>query len=84
MQTSLNLALGSAMASIGLTIPTIAVASIWLPVPLHLGLDSTHIVLFTLTCIVAILTIVPGRATLLQAGVHLAVLAAYLLLAVSP
>jgi Ca2+:H+ antiporter len=84
MQISLNLALGSAMASIGLTIPTIAVASIWLPVPLHLGLDPTHIVLLALTCIVATLTVVPGRATLLQAGVHLALLAAYLFLAVSP
>jgi len=55
-----------------------------LPVPLHLGLDSTHIVLLTLTCIVTVLTVVPGRATLLQAGVHLAVLAAYLLFAVNP
>ena len=84
LQISLNLAYGSAMASIGLTIPTIAVASIWLPVPLHLGLDATHIVLFGLTCIVSVLTVVPGRATLLQAGVHLALLAAYLFLAVSP
>ena len=84
LQISLNLAFGSAMASIGLTIPTIAVASIWLPVPLHLGLDATHIVLFALTCGIAILTVVPGRATLLQAGVHLAVLAAYLFLAISP
>jgi len=84
MQVSLNLAFGSAMASIGLTIPTIAVASLWLPEPLHLGLDGTHIVLLALTCLVAVLTVVPGRATLLQAGVHLALLAAYLLLAVSP
>ena len=84
MQISLNLAFGSAMASIGLTIPTIAVVSIWLPVPLHLGLDATHIVLFALTCIVTVLTVVPGRATLLQAGVHLALLAAYLFLAISP
>src|SRR5262245_16218802 len=84
MQISLNLAFGSAMASIGLTIPTIAVASYWLPVPLHLGLDATHIVLFALTCVVTVLTVVPGRATLLQAGVHLALLAAYLFLAVSP
>lgn len=84
LQISLNLAYGSAMASIGLTIPTIAVASIWLPVPLHLGLNATHIVLFALTCIVSVLTVVPGRATLLQAGVHLALLAAYLFLAVSP
>ena len=84
MQISLNLAFGSAMASIGLTIPTIAVASIWLPVPLHLGLDAMHIVLFALTCVITVLTVVPGRATLLQAGVHLALLAAYLFLAVSP
>jgi len=84
MQISLNLAFGSAMASIGLTIPTIAIASIWLPVQLHLGLDPTHIVLLALTCVVGVLTVVPGRATLLQAGVHLAVLAAYLFLAISP
>jgi Ca2+:H+ antiporter len=84
MQISLNLAFGSAMASIGLTIPTIAIASIWLPVPLHLGLDPTHIVLLALTCVVTVLTVVPGRATLLQAGVHLALLAAYLFLAISP
>jgi len=84
MQISLNLAFGSAMASIGLTIPAIAVASIWLPTPLHLGLSATHIVLLALTCLVTVLTVVPGRATLLQAGVHLALLAAYLFLTVSP
>jgi Ca2+:H+ antiporter len=84
MQISLNLAFGSAMASIGLTIPTIAIASIWLPVPLHLGLDPTHIVLLALTCILGVLTVVPGRATLLQAGVHLALLAAYIFLTISP
>ncbi len=84
MQVSLNLAFGSAMASIGLTIPTIAVASIWLTGPLHLGLGANHIVLLALTCIVTVLTVVPGRATLLQAGVHLALLAAYLFLAINP
>lgn len=84
MQISLNLAFGSAMASIGLTIPTIAVASIWLRGPLHLGLDANHMVLLALTCIITVLTVVPGRATLLQAGVHLALLAAYLFLAISP
>ncbi|MGH9369900.1 MAG: calcium:proton antiporter [Vicinamibacterales bacterium] len=84
LQISLNLAFGSAMASIGLTIPSIALASIWLPVPLHLGLAATHIVLLALTVIVTVLTVVPGRATLLQAGVHLAILAAYLFLSISP
>jgi len=84
MMISLNLAFGSAMASIGLTIPTIAIASIWLPGPLHLGLGSLHIVLLTVTAIVTTLTVVPGRATLLQAGIHLALVAAYLFLAISP
>lgn len=84
LQVSLNLAFGSAMASIGLTIPAIALASRWLPVPLHLGLSGAHIVLLALTVVVAVLTVVPGRATLLQAGVHLTLLAAYLFLTVSP
>ena len=52
VQTSLNLALGSAMASIGLTIPAIAFASIWLDGPLVLGLGSTQIVLLALTVVV--------------------------------
>ena len=84
VQTSLNLAYGSAMASIGLTIPAIAVASIWLDGPLLLGLGSTQLVLLALTAVVGILTIVPGRATPLQGGVHLSILAAFLFLAISP
>jgi len=84
VQTSLNLSYGSAMASIGLTIPAIAVASIWLDGPLTLGLSSLEIALFTVTAAASILTVAPGRATLLQAGVHLALLAAYLVLAVNP
>ncbi|MFG2983426.1 calcium:proton antiporter [Streptomyces sp. NPDC048258] len=84
VQTSLNLAYGSAIASIGLTIPAIALASIWLSGPLMLGLGPVHMVLLALTVVVSALTIAPGRATLLQGGVHLVVLAAYLFLAVSP
>ncbi|WP_030758338.1 MULTISPECIES: calcium:proton antiporter [unclassified Streptomyces] len=84
VQTSLNLAYGSAIASIGLTIPAIALASIWLSGPLLLGLGPIHMVLLTLTVMVSALTIVPGRATLLQGGVHIVLLAAYLFLAVSP
>ncbi len=75
VQTSLNLALGSAMASIGLTIPAVALASIWLSGPLVLGLGSTHMVLLGLTVVVSSLTVVPGRATPLQGGVHLVVFA---------
>lgn len=84
IQTSLNLAYGSAMASIGLTIPTIALASVWLDGPLVLGLGSTQLVLLILTVVVSVLTIVPGRATRLQGGVHLVLLAAFLFLAVNP
>jgi len=84
IQTSLNLAYGSAMASIGLTIPTIALASIWLDGPLVLGLGPTQLVLFALTVVVSVLTVVPGRATRLQGGVHLVLLAAFLFLAVNP
>jgi Ca2+:H+ antiporter len=84
IQTSLNLALGSAMASIGLTIPAIAFASIWIDVPLLLGLNGTQMVLFALTIVVAVLTVVPGRATRLQGTVHLVLLAAFLFLAINP
>jgi Ca2+:H+ antiporter len=84
VQTSLNLALGSAMASIGLTIPAVALASIWLSGPLILGLGSTHMVLLALTVVVSSLTVVPGRATPLQGGVHLVLFAAYLELAINP
>jgi Ca2+:H+ antiporter len=84
VQISLNLGLGSAMASIGLTIPVIAVASIWLEGPLVLGLGSTQMVLLALTVVVSVLTVVPGRATRLQGGVHLVLLAAFIFLAINP
>ncbi|MFI5892574.1 calcium:proton antiporter [Actinoplanes sp. NPDC051513] len=84
VQTSLNLAVGSAMASIGLTIPAIAIAMIWLPGPLLLGLGGTQMVLLALTAAVGTLTIVPGRANVLQGGVHLSLLAVFLFLAASP
>jgi len=83
-QTSLNLALGSAMASIGLTIPAIAVASIWLPGELHLGLGASQIVLLVLTVLVSILTIVQGRAVRLQGGIHLVLFAAFIFLSIAP
>lgn len=84
VQTSLNLGFGSAIASVGLTIPTLAVATIWLDVDLHLGLGAVQIVLLSMTAVVAVLTVVPGRATRLQGGVHLMILAAYLFLAANP
>ncbi len=84
VQTSLNLAYGSSLASIGLTIPAIALASIWLPGELTLGLGPKDLVLMALTVVVSVLTIAPGRATLMQGTVHLIIFAAFLFLAVTP
>lgn len=84
IQTSLNLAYGSAMASIGLTIPGIALASIWIKGPLLLGLGPTQLVLFALTVVISMLTVIPGRATRLQGEVHLVLLAAFVFLAIVP
>ena len=84
VQTSLNLAYGSAMASIGLTIPTLAVASIWLEGPLRLGLGATEMVLLFASVIVGVLTVVPGRAKPLNGGLHLVILAAFVFLTIAP
>lgn len=84
VQISLNLAYGSAMASIGLTIPTVAALMIWLPGPLELGLQPTHMVLFALTVVVTAFTVVQGRAYALQGMLHLVLLAAFLFLSVQP
>ena len=84
VQTSFNLAFGSAMASIGLTIPAIAVASIWIEGPLVLGLGSTQMVLLAATVVMGALTVLPGRATVQEGGVHLVLFLAFLFLAVNP
>jgi Ca2+:H+ antiporter len=84
LQTSFNLGFGSAVASIGLTIPAVAVASVWLDGSLVLGLSSTQIVLLALTAVVGALTVLPGRATLQESGIHLVVFLAFVLLAFNP
>lgn len=84
IQVSFNLGLGSAMASIGLTIPAIAIASIWLDGPLELGLGATQMVLLAITAVVGALTILPGRATLQEGAVHLVLFASFLYFAINP
>ena len=84
LQTSFNLAMGSALASIGLTIPAIAVAMILLPGPLVLGLSPTEMILLALSVVVGTLTVVAGRATVLQGAVHLLIFASFLFIAVTP
>lgn len=83
-QTSLNLAYGSAMASIGLTIPVIAVLSLAFGFPIVLGLGPSDIVLLTLTMVVSILTVLPGKATVLQGAIHLCILGSFLVFVISP
>lgn len=84
VQTSLNLALGSAIATIGLTIPTVVAASLYLGLELILGLDYEGMALLLLTLFVSTLTLGTGRATILQGAVHLVIFGVFLLLAAVP
>jgi Ca2+:H+ antiporter len=84
LQTSLNLALGSALATIGLTIPAVAVVSIMLQQPLELGLDAKDQVLLAVTLLLGMITLGTGRTTVLQGIVHLVIFAVFLFFAVVP
>tara|TARA_B110001454_G_scaffold177987_1_gene170660 strand:- start:519 stop:1592 length:1074 start_codon:yes stop_codon:yes gene_type:complete len=84
LQTSLNLGLGSALATIGLTIPAVAAVSLLAGLPIALGLDPKSTVLLFLTLIVSTLTLGTGRTTVLQGAVHLVIFAVYLFTTVVP
>src|SRR5215469_9551842 len=84
LQTSLNLALGSALASIGLTIPAVATVSIVLHKPITLGLDQKEQVLLALTLFISVITLGTGRTTVLQGVIHLAIFAVFLFFAIVP
>ena len=84
MQTSLNLALGSALATIGLTIPSVAGVSILLAEPLSLGLGAKETAMLAVTLLIAVTTLASGRATVLQGAVHLTIFAIFLFLSVVP
>jgi Ca2+:H+ antiporter len=84
LQTSMNLAIGSALASIGLTIPVVAVASVVLDIPLVLGLEAKDIAMLVLTFLVSAITLATGRTHLMQGVVHLVIFAAFLFLALVP
>ena len=84
LQTSLNLALGSALAPIGLTIPAVAAVSIVLGQRLELGLGLKEEVMLALTLFLGVVTLGTGRTTVLQGIVHLVMFAAFLFLAVVP
>lgn len=84
LQTSLNLGLGSALATIGLTIPVVTVASLTMGLPLALGLDTKSTILLVLSLFVAALSLSRGRTTVLHGAVHLVIFGAYLVLTVLP
>jgi Ca2+:H+ antiporter len=84
LQTSLNLGLGSALATIGLTIPAVAALSLMASLPVSLGLDAKSIILLFLTLVVATLSLGTGRTTILQGAVHLVIFGVYLFTTVVP
>jgi Ca2+:H+ antiporter len=84
LQTSINLALGSGVASIGLTVPAVAAVAWWTGTPLALGVSPGDAALLTLSFMMAIVTYGTGRASLLSGVVHLILLAPWLLLEIVP
>ncbi|WP_137111455.1 calcium:proton antiporter [Rhodobacter sp. SY28-1] len=84
LQTSINLALGSALASLCLTIPAVALISLALGQTLVLGLEAEHMVLLVLSLFMATLTLATGRTTILQGGIHLVIFFAFLTIAAIP
>ena len=84
VQTSLNLAIGSALATIGLTIPAVAITALVMGLDLALGLSMRATVLLALTLVVATLTLGTGRTTVVQGVVHLMIFATYLFTTLVP
>ncbi|MBP7668110.1 MAG: ionic transporter y4hA [Burkholderiaceae bacterium] len=84
LQTSMNLALGSALASIGLTIPAVVVTATVLDLPLVLGLPPKDLVLLALAFLVGAITLGTGRTNVMQGAVHLVLFAAFLFLSLVP
>ncbi len=78
LQKSLNLSLGSALASIGLTLPTVALVSVFTGLPLALGISVESTVLFLLSLLVIILTFSTGKTSILQGIILLVIFAVYL------
>ncbi len=84
LQTSMNLAIGSALACIGLTVPAVVLASTALELPLVLGLEPKDMAMLVLTFLVSAVTLGTGRTYMMQGAVHLVLFAAFLFLAFVP
>ncbi len=84
LQTSMNLALGSALATIGLTIPAVVAASLFLGQDLVLGLGNKEGTLLAMTLLVCVITVGTGRTTILQGVVHLMIFVRFLFFTIVP
>ncbi len=84
LQSSLNAALGSALATIGLTIPVVAVAALILDQPLVLGLNAEGMTLLILTLFTSSLTLATGRTSVLHGAIHLVIFSVFLVLSAVP
>jgi Ca2+:H+ antiporter len=84
LQASMNLAVGSALACIGLTVPVVVLASITLHLPLVLGLSPKEMALLAVTFLVSSVTLGTGRTHMMHGAVHLVLFAAYLFFAFVP
>jgi hypothetical protein len=80
----MNLALGSALACIGLTIPVVVLAATVFALPLVLGLEPKDLVLLMVTFLTSAVTLGSGRTHMMQGAVHLVIFAAFLFLAFVP
>jgi Ca2+:H+ antiporter len=84
LQKSLNLALGSSLATIGLTIPAVAVTNIIIGKQIELGLSARDALLLALTLFLSLITFGSGRTNILAGLVHLVVFATFLFLVFIP
>lgn len=84
LQKSLNLALGSSLATIGLTIPAVSLLAIVLKQPLELGMDRHDTALLALTFGVSLVTFVGGRTNILPGFVHLVLFAVFVFMLFVP
>ncbi|MET0678469.1 MAG: ionic transporter y4hA, partial [Bradyrhizobium sp.] len=84
LQKSINLALGSSLATIGLTVPTVAVAAWVLDKQLVLGMNTQSMVLLLLTFMLSMLTFGTGRTNILFGLVHMVVFAVFVFLVFVP
>jgi Ca2+:H+ antiporter len=84
LQKSINLALGSSLATIGLTIPAVAVAAYVMDEPLELGLSSQKMILLGVTFLLSMLTFGTGRTNILFGMVHIVVFAIYIFMVFVP